>query len=159
MKSFKRILVAVDLDEPASWEECLPIAQNLAACFDGRITICSVADAAEALAKGRWWAMSYEEIVTKKHAELDALRSGLHSDIAIDVEVGTGDICTGVADVAARTGADLIILSEHQHNIARYFMDSKAERIAQKTSCSILMVKNAEQSERISSGLRVSGTT
>lgn len=159
MNSFKQILVAVDLDEPASWKQCLPIAEQLATCFDARITICTVADEAEALLEGRWWALSYEELVARKHAELDSLRSRVSSGTPVEVEVGAGGICDGVAGVADRIGADLIILSAHQHEIARYFIDSKAERIAQKTTCSVLMVKGQLRNERTSSKNRVSSHT
>ena len=141
MHSFERILVALDLDERASWEQCLPIAEKLATCFNARITICSVADDTEAMANGRWWPISQEEMISKKHAELDGLRRQMRLGVPVDLEIGIGGVCNGVADIADRIGADLIILSEHQHKLARFFMDSKAERIAQKTSCSVLMVK------------------
>jgi nucleotide-binding universal stress UspA family protein len=138
---FKHILIAVDVDDPASWKSSLPVAQAMARCFSGRLTLCSVLADQEAFASGAWWPLSYEDELAKRHAALDEIASRMDGDVATSLEVGFGTISSGIADVAERVGADLVVLSSKQQQIANFLTSGIGQRTAAKTACSILLLR------------------
>lgn len=139
--TFQHILVAVDLNDPQSWEASLPVAESLARCFSARLTICSVSTDLEALKTGSWWPIGEMEELAISHAKLDSIAASVGKDVPVAVEVATGTVSSGIVDTAERVGADLIALSSHHHRVADLLISAHAERVAHKTDCSILIIR------------------
>lgn len=146
---YRNILVPVDLDDPSESAGALASAAALAKCFSSRITICSVVRDADALARGEWLPISYEQLLVEAHSKLDAISSGLDEGLAPDVSVGTGTICGGILEVAERISADLIILSSHAPRAANYVYAANAAR---RQTGKLLRVDRQGRSPRIKTG-------
>ena len=139
---YTHILLAVDIDEPASWRDALPVAERLARCFEGRITICSVVSDAEAIASEETLPIAYQERLFAARSSLDSLTARVGPGIEVEVEVGTGTICGGIVDIADRIDADLIVLASHHPSLRDYLLAAHAARVARRATCSVLVVRD-----------------
>lgn len=138
---YSHILIAVDLDQPGSWAEALPAAIALARSHSARLTICSVVRDLEAAVEAEWSPIGYRELLDLTKVRLAELASGV-SGPAVDVEVGTGTICGGILEVAARIRADLIVLASHVPGMKDHVWAGNAVRVARRAECSVLIVRN-----------------
>lgn len=136
---YSRILVAVDLDRSWSWAGALPVAVALARCFSARLTLCSVVRDAEAALEAEWSPIGYREMLDIAKARLAELASG--AGMPIDVEVGTGTVCSGILSVAERIDADLILLASHVPGLRDHLWSAQAARVARRAACSVLIVR------------------
>ena len=140
---YSSIVAAVDLDQPESWAKALPVACALSRGFAARLTLCTVVRDADAVVEAQWSAIGYRqmlEVARARLAELAELADGAgRPDIAVDV--GTGSICGGVLDVAARAEADLIVLASHVPAIRDHLLAANAVRLVRRAPCSVLVVR------------------
>lgn len=138
---YRNILVPVDLDDPSASAGALASAAALAKCFSSRVTICAVVRDADALARGEWLPISYQQLLVEAHSKVDAIAHRMGEAIVPNVEIGTGTICGGILDVAGRTSADLIILASHRPGAGDYVRLANAARVARRAPCSVLIVR------------------
>ena len=138
---YRNILVAVDADDPVQSADALRVAVTLARSLESKLTICSVVRDVEALARGEWLPISYEQLLFETRAKLDTIGHALGQEINPKVEVATGTIHGGVLEVAERIEADLIILASHRPGAVDYMHAANAARIARRATCSVLNVR------------------
>jgi universal stress protein F len=141
---YSRILVALELDEPASWKDAFPVAEALASCFSAQITICSVVRDAEAIVGGDWLPIAFRDEIFDARTRLDGIAGELSGSAPVHIEVGSGTICGGILDVAERIEADLIILTSHRPGLGDYLHAANAARVAGRAPCSVLIVRNPQ---------------
>ena len=144
---FERILMAVDLKRPESWEEALPVVQSLAHCYSSEVTLCAIATNAEALETGDWWPNSYQERIAAKHSELDEIAARMRDGIKVHVEVGTGTVDSGLIDVAERIGADLIVLSPHHYSMLDRLLPTHSGGLSRNAGCSVLVLRPGKEQQ------------
>ena len=137
---FKKILLAIDLDDPASRAHALPAAAALARCFSDPLTICTVVRDREAALAAEWSAIGYREMLDVARARLAELAADI-PELAVETELGTGSVSNGILDIAARTGADLIVLASHAPGLKDYLLAANAERVMRHAPCSVLVVR------------------
>jgi nucleotide-binding universal stress UspA family protein len=136
---YKSILMAVDLDEPASWARALPVSLGLARCFDARLTLCAVVPDAAAELQAEWSAAGYRQMIEIAEAKL--INLAVNEDIDVATLVGTGSIPGGIIDAAERTGADLIVLASHKPALKDYLLGANASRVVRTAPCSVFVVR------------------
>lgn len=136
---YRNILLAIDVDEPGTWHESLPLAVSLTKCASGHLTLCSVLRDLEALDVQRS-PMGYREKLAIIRAKLDGVASTV-DELDVAVEVGSGTICGGVLEVAERVSADLIVIASHQPGLSDYVVSANAARVARRAPCSVLVVR------------------
>jgi universal stress protein F len=136
---YRHILLAVDLDQPASWAKAMPAAIALARCFEATITLCTVVPDAEAELEAEWSAVGYREMIDTARAKLRNLAR--EQGAAMAPEVGIGSIWGGILDSAERVGADLIVLASHKPGIKDYLLGANASRVVRSAPCSVLVVR------------------
>lgn len=138
---YKNILVAIDVDERASWESSIPIAMSLAQCFSAHVTLCSVLRDAEAASAAQWSAIAYREMLETMRARLRLVGSeACGGEFA--VEIGMGTILEGILQAARTSSADLIVISSHRPGIKDHFISANAARVARRAPCSVLIVRD-----------------
>lgn len=137
---YKNILVALDVDEPSSWEQAIPVACSLARCYSANITLCSVVRDSEAAVKAQWSAIAYREMLQSTRAKLDLIGRQA-CDHAVDVEVGIGSISRGILDVAEAISVDLIVIASHRPEMKDYVFSAHGARVARRARCSVLVVR------------------
>lgn len=136
---YSHILLAIDLDQPGSWEKAMPVALALGRCFAAPITLCTVVPDAEAELEAEWSAAAYREMIDTARARLRNLAREQGADMA--AEVGLGSIWGGILDTAERVGADLIVLASHKPAMKDYLLGANASRVVRSAPCSVLVVR------------------
>jgi nucleotide-binding universal stress UspA family protein len=137
---FRNILIAVDPDQPGSWEDALPVAADLARSFGARITLCSVVRDLDTEMKAEWSPIGYREMLEHARIRLLELAATL-PDLEAEVDVGIGTVCGGILDIAGRRKADLIMLASHEPELRDHLISANAVRVARRAPCSVLVVR------------------
>lgn len=136
---YSRILTAVDPDRPDSWARSIPVSVALARCFGARLTLCAVVPDAEAEVAAQWSPAGYREMIEVARAKLMTLAAAQAG--AMDIEIGTGSIWSGIVDTGRRIGADLIVLSSHKPEVKDYLLGANASRVVRHAACSVMVVR------------------
>lgn len=136
---FKSILIAIDLDEPASWSRALPVALPLARMSVARLTLATVITDREAM-PDQWSPAGYRERVETAGARLSGLADAC-GDQPHDVLVGSGRVGPGILELAAKSDADLIVLASHRPGLRDYLLGGNAAHVVNHAPCSVLVVR------------------
>jgi nucleotide-binding universal stress UspA family protein len=139
---YRNILVPIDLDQPASWNEALSTTSSLAKCFSAKVTVCSVVSSAEAIKAGEWLPISVEQLLFDTRARLEGAVAAASGDLSYAIEVAAGTISGGILEIAERIEADLIVLASHQPAARDYVMAANAIRVARRAPCSVLIARH-----------------
>lgn len=136
---FKSMLIAIDLDEPASWSRALPVALPLASMSGARLTLGTVITDWEAMAD-QWSQAGYRERIEIARARLSGLADAC-GDQPHGVLVGRGHVGPGILELAAEADADLIVLASHRPGLRDYLLGGNAAHVVNHASCSVLVVR------------------
>lgn len=139
---YRKILVPIDLDQPASWSDVLLTATSLADCFKATMTICSVVSNSDLILQGEWLPIGVEQLLFDARVRLEGAR--VDHNLDCDVEVAAGTISSGILDIAERIDADLIVLVSHQPAARDYLLAANAIRVARRATCSVLIARSAK---------------
>ena len=135
---FRSILIAIDLDEPASWSRALPAALSLARTSSARLTLGTIVADRTAMAD-QWSASAHRERIETARARLCGLADDC-GDQPHDVLVGTGRIGQGILDLAREAEADLIVIASHRPGLRDYLLGGNASHVVDHAPCSVLVV-------------------
>lgn len=143
---YKTILLAVDLNEPSSWEKALPvaIAQAEGGGGGGKLHLMTVVPDFGMAIVGSFFPADYEK---KALAEADgALGAFVAANVPGEIEVAHtvahGAIYKEVLATAERIGADLIVMASHRPAQSDYLLGPNAARVVRHAICSVLVVRN-----------------
>lgn len=141
---YKTILLAIDLNEPSSWNKALPVAVDEATSSGGKLHITSVVPDYGMSLVGSFFPAGYEK---KALAEADkALDKFVSENVPQEVEVahsvGHGTIYKEILATAARVGADLIVMASHRPERSDYLLGPNAARVVRHATCSVLVVRD-----------------
>lgn len=140
---YKTILLAVDLNEPSSWEKALPVAIAQAEGGGGKLHLMTVVPDFGMAIVGSFFPADYEK---KALAEADkALRAFVTANTPGEIEVAQsvahGTIYKQVLATADRIGADLIVMASHRPAQSDYLLGPNAARVVRHATCSVLVVR------------------
>ena len=139
---YSSILVPIDLEEPSSWAKAVPTALALARCFDARATLATVLEDRIARREAQWSGIAYRELLGRAEARLASLADELRGEASLETRIGTGGICGGILDLAAATGADLVVLASHRPEMRDWLIGANAARVVRHAGCSVLVVRD-----------------
>ena len=141
---YKTILLAIDLNDPSSWERALPVAVEQAEAGGGKLHIVTVVPDYGMAIVGSFFPADYEKAAL---AEADKMLDSFVSDnvpteIEVAHSVGHGTIYKEVLATAERIGADLIVMASHRPEQSDYLLGPNAARVVRHAECSVLVVRN-----------------
>lgn len=136
---FRKILVAIDLDEPTSWARALPVALALARMSGAHLTLGTVVTDWEAVAD-QWSPAAYRERLETARLRLFALAAGWR-DQPHEALVAGGHVAQGILELAARAEADLILLASHRPGLRDHLLGGNAAHVVKHAPCSVLVVR------------------
>lgn len=136
---YNKIILALSLEHGYS-ERALEIARRLRA-EGGKIEAVHVHE----LPSSNVGAFLDEEVLAKAYAEArDRLRERVASAPDVEPVLLKGHSGATIAEYAANTGADLIIVGSHKPGLRDYFLGSTAARIVRHAPCSVHVLRNAD---------------
>lgn len=139
---YRNILLAVDLDQPSSWEKALPTAVALSRCFDASLALVTVVPDWNVILEVQRSPIAYREFLDIARARLATLADSISEFSGIEHHVETGSIYGGILAVADRIGTDLIVLSSHRPEMKDYLLGANASRVVRHARCSVFVVRD-----------------
>lgn len=140
---FDKVLLPVDLNHPASWQQALPMAKRCAGP-NGEIHLLGIVhDLGSALI-----ASFLPEDFEKK--AMETLKQGLielaekeASDFPkVEVHVAHGHIPETILRIAGTLGADLVVMASHPpHELQTMLVGSSADKVVRHASIPVLVVR------------------
>jgi nucleotide-binding universal stress UspA family protein len=140
---FKKILVAIDLNDEVSGSKPLHAAAELTRKFGARLHVLTVVREVEAILQAKAAPLGYELIVTELENQLTALIRRLGaSDLDPKIIVVHGaSIYSEIWGVAEEAGADLIVVGSHRPAMKDYLLGTNASRVVRHADCSVLVAR------------------
>jgi nucleotide-binding universal stress UspA family protein len=139
---YKRIIVAVDLADPAPTPKGLEQAVEIARAGGGELRLVNVQPIIPATFMEYVPADFDAEQVKRAEETLDGLVAGV--DVPADRNSGAaraGGIYHELLQEASEWGADLVVVGSHQPAISDYLLGSNATTIVRHARCSVLVVR------------------
>ena len=141
---YKNILLAVDLNDEASWKRALPEAIELVRASGGKLNVMTVIPDFGMSIVGQFFPKNYEKDVSKKvlAALHEFVKSNIPDDIKVRHAVGEGNVYEAILDMAKEMSADLIVVSSGRDDLKDFLLGPNAARIVRHAGCSVLVVRN-----------------
>ncbi len=142
---FNTVLLTIDLNAKASWENALPAAIELVRTSGGKLHIMSVVpDMGMPLVDG-FFPPDYEKLAVEAASKaLDKLvEENVPSDISVKQHLAFGKIHRKVLSVIEEIPCDLVVMASHKPDRVREFLvGSNADRIVRRSPVSVLVVRS-----------------
>jgi nucleotide-binding universal stress UspA family protein len=142
---YKRILVAIDLNEEGGWRQPLVAAAEQARKFGSeRLIVLTVVHEMEALIYARVGPLAYETIVKDLENELAARVREINAhDLHPKLVVTHGEsIYDQILETAQQLDVDLIVVGSHRPAMKDYLLGTNAGRVVRHADCSVLVVRD-----------------
>ena len=133
---YKRILVAVDLNEDGGWRTPLIAAAEHAREFGSELSALTVAQEVDPLTYAMV-ATNLENDLAAKVREVNA--DDLHPKLIVTYGVTIYD---RILHIAQESGVDMIVVGSHRPAIKDYFLGTNAERVVRHATCSVLVARD-----------------
>ena len=142
---YKRILVALDLNEESGWRNPLVAAAEHARKFASeQLIVLTVIRELEALVFAQIGAVAYEMMAHELENKLAArVREVDAHDLKPKIVVEHGDsIYDVILATAQDAGVDLIIVGSHRPAMKDYLLGTNAGRVVRHAKCSVLVARD-----------------
>jgi nucleotide-binding universal stress UspA family protein len=141
---YKSILLAIDLNDPSSWEKALQIAVEQAEAGGGKFHVVTVVPDFGMAIVGSFFPRDYEKKALEgTDKALDKfVKENVPEEIEVAHSVGHGTIYKEILATAERVGADLIVMASHRPEQSDYLLGPNAARVVRHANCSVLVVRN-----------------
>ena len=140
---YKTILLAIDMNEPSSWEKALPAALEQAMSGGGKLHIMTVVPDFGMAIVGSFFPADYEKqaLAEAGKALADFIGENVPGEVEAAHSVGHGTIYKEVLATAESVGADLIVMASHRPVQSDYLLGPNAARVVRHATCSVLVVR------------------
>jgi nucleotide-binding universal stress UspA family protein len=140
---YKRILVAIDLDDESGWRAPLVAAVEQARKFGAELIVMTVVREVEAILYAKTGPLAYEMIAADLERQLEAcVRKISAYDLRPRLVVMHGQsIYASILGVAEGAGAELIVVGSHRPAMKDYLLGTNSGRVVRHATCSVLVVR------------------
>lgn len=140
---YNDILLPIDLGDESSWRKALPVAVSEARNFGAALHIMTVVPDLGMTLVGQFFKPGYEKAVAEEFQRKlhSFVETHVPDDVRVQHIVGQGTVYEVILDVAAKIGADLIVLSAHRPELKDYLLGPNAARVVRHADCSVMVVR------------------
>lgn len=141
---YDKILLPVDLNEPASWEKALPTAVTLCRTFDAELVVVTVLPDFRMPLVGSYFPEGFEK---KTHeavhqAQREFIAEHLPEDLVSHGIVVDGSPWEAIVKVAKKLDVDLVVMASHnRRKFADYVLGPNAEHVVHHSKMSVMIVR------------------
>jgi nucleotide-binding universal stress UspA family protein len=138
----RKILLPVDLGDPASWQKPLTEALSMLGA-DGEMHVVSVLPDFGMAQVGTFFAKDYERDAIKAFgaALADWTQTHVPEGVAVHPHVLHGTIYDEILRAAQKLAVDVIVMAAHRPVLKDYLLGPNAARIVRHASCSVYVVR------------------
>lgn len=145
---FEKILVPVDLADPAHYRPAVEEARKLAQLHRADLRVVTVLDLPPPPTAGYQTQYLSDEARRQAVEEAERQLREIAATMAAegrgaDSVVRAGRVYHEVIEEAEAWGADLIVMGSHHPRMSTYLLGSNAARIARHADCSVLILRTA----------------
>ncbi|MBL4786278.1 MAG: universal stress protein [Cohaesibacteraceae bacterium] len=140
---FKRVLLAIDLQQKDSWDKALPTGIEYAKAFGCTLHVMTVVPNFGSSIVGSFFPKDHEEQVMEgtNKALHGFVTENIPSDISVQHIIGHGTAYEEILRVAEEIDCDLIIMGAHRPKMEDYLLGPNAARVVRHANCSVLVVR------------------
>lgn len=140
---YNNVLLAIDLNDEASWRKALPAAAGFCQASGGVLHATTVIpDVGMSIVSG-YFPENFEKEMGEK--ALQSLRAfcaeNAPDGIAVRHIVRMGNIYQSILRAADEVGADLIVMAAHRPELSDYLLGPNAARVVRHAKTSVLVVR------------------
>jgi len=139
---YTNILLAVDLNDEASWQKALPTATDLCGDATSLHVVTVVPSFGMSIVSG-YFPENYEQEVSAKVLEQlkDFVSTNVPDGIPVQHIVGSGNVYECILKTADEISADLIVLAAHRPELSDYLLGPNAARVVRHAKTSVMVVR------------------
>ncbi|MGO3343854.1 MAG: universal stress protein [Marinomonas sp.] len=140
---YKRILLAVDLNDDWSWHKALPTTLQMCKAFSAELEVISVIPTYGNSWVGEFFPKGYElKMITQLEAHLKKfIERNIPQNVAVNYKSSMGKVYEEVIEHADNINADLIVMASHNPSSKDYVMGPNASQVVRRTTRSVLVVR------------------
>lgn len=141
---YQKILLPVDLNEPASWQKALPTAITLCQTFGASLHMVTVLPEFKMPMVGAYFPKNFSEKahVAIKEAQHKFIQENVPKDIKIQSIIVDGSPWEAIIKVAKKIDADLIVMASHtKKKFVDYVLGPNAEHVVHHAKVSVMIVR------------------
>jgi nucleotide-binding universal stress UspA family protein len=140
---YKEILLAIDLEDEASWRKALPAAVELCRSSGARLHALTVVPELGPSIVSGYFPEDYEaRMIADAGKRLnDLLAAELPEGVQARPIVTQGTVYKIIIDTAAGIAADLIVMASHRPERSDYLLGPNAARVVRHSDKSVLVVR------------------
>jgi nucleotide-binding universal stress UspA family protein len=141
---YDSILLAVDLNDPASWNRLFPTAAAFYEKFGSKLYVMTVVPDFGLASVGQFFPDNFaDRALDQTRKELAKLvKVELPGSAEIEQLVAYGTPYSEILDAAHRIGCGLIIMASHRPEFQDYLLGPNAARIVRHAKCSVMVVRD-----------------
>jgi len=140
---FDKVLLPVDLNHPASWQQALPAARKCAGP-DGEIHLLGIVHDLGSAMIATFLPEDFEQkaMETMKQQLLELAEKEASEYPNVEVHVGHGDVPETILRIAGTLGADLIVMASHPpHDLQTLLVGSSADKVVRHADIPVMVVR------------------
>lgn len=140
---YNDVLLAVDLQDPSSWQKALPAAVDASKRSNGRLHILTVLPGYGMSIVGQAFPADFEAEAKRKAIEglRKFIADNVPSDVQADAIVEEGSIYDVIIQTSKKVNAGLIVVAAHRPELKDYLLGPNAARVVRHADCSVLVVR------------------
>ena len=140
---YKRILVAIDLNDNDAWLRPLVAGVEQARKFGAELIVLTVVREIEAIVQAKAGPLAYGIISSNLENELArCIREVSASDLRPRLVVAHGaSIYAEILGIGEEAGVDLIVVGSHRPAMKDYLLGTNASRVVRHAKCSVLVAR------------------
>jgi nucleotide-binding universal stress UspA family protein len=139
---FQRVLLAVDLNDEASWRKALPAALDVCRQSGGSLHVVTVAPEVSPQIAGFFPPQAGRQVLEKTAADLRRfVAEQVPSDVRVQQIVAQGAIHHEIIAASDQVEADLIVMSAPAPGLRTYLLGATAAHVVRTSPRSVLIVR------------------
>jgi len=141
---FNKILLALDLGDPASYNRVLPVAQDLAERHNSELHVLSVVPSYSMPIVGSFFPEDFEKkaLAAAKEKLAQVLGAQARPSLSVTGHVVNGAIYEEIIKGADKLGCDLIIMEAHRPEFKDFLLGPNAARVVRHAKQSVFVVRH-----------------
>lgn len=143
---YDRILVPIDLGDPASLEKALPAASALASGPEAQIHVVAVVPTAGMSVVASYLSDDFmDQAITGAKEQLTQLLDGCETDVApasLHGHVCKGSVYQEILRTADQLKCDTIVMTAHRPELKDYLLGPNAARVVRHASQSVMVIRD-----------------
>jgi nucleotide-binding universal stress UspA family protein len=139
---YKSILVPIDITQPTSWEQGLPVAIQLCQTFGAKLHLLTVIERIRPEVAAALPDDFHEGFVgTAKEKLVEIAKELVPTALTPEVSAVVGTAYQEIIAAIGKFDVDLVVMASHRPELMDYLIGPNAARVVRHAPCSVMVVR------------------